>query len=658
GKRNIYGDKLAVLAQLEVVYDDGEMMTVGSDGSWKTSMGPRVAAEFYDGEAYDASLAEGSCSEENWKPVEELEFPKAKLLSPEGPPIRKIETLKPQKIWKSPSDKVIVDFGQNLVGGVRLRVSGPKGHQITLTHTEVLENDEVATRPLRDCKAIDTITLSGDAIEWEPKFTFHGFRYVQVENWPLNDGIPLASGLEAVVIHTDMEATGSFKCSEPMVNQLQNNIRWGMRGNFVGIPTDCPQRDERLGWTGDIQVFAPTANFLYDTSGMLSSWLKDVSLEQIQDFNGVVPQVVPNVIDPRLNTPQAVWGDVSIITPWTMYNSFGDKKFLTNQYPSMQAWLDAIPRGPDKLWDPNTHQLGDWLDPSAPPSEPANGKTDPHFVANAYLVHVTELMVKIATLLNQPASEIDKYTQDAAHLKQAFQNTYITPTGRLSPDTQTSLSLALSFSLFASPTQATAASSRLARLAATSRFRIATGFAGTPLILPSLSSTGHVQEAYRMLLETGCPSWLYTVSMGATTMWERWDSMLPPGAINPGEMTSFNHYALGSVGAWLHSVVGGLSLSASASELTFAPVPGGTVTWAKAKYREVSCKWEIEGSVFKMVVCVPPNKGAVVRVPGGKEERVGSGRWEFETAYEGKEWPPKEILDPFAMYDDVERPKA
>jgi alpha-L-rhamnosidase len=393
GQRNIYGDQLAVLAQLEVIFEDGETLAVGSDGSWKTSVGPRISSQFYDGEEYDASQEipgwnSSSFSDGNWKPVEELDFPSAELLSPEGPPIRKTETLKPQKIWKSPTDKVIVDFGQNSVGGVRIRVAGPKGHRITLTHTEVLENDEVATRPLRDCKATDTITLSGEPLEWEPKYTFHGYRYVQVENWPLNHGLPKLSDLEAVVIHSDMEPTGWFECSEPMVNQLHSNIRWGMRGNFVGIPTDCPQRDERLGWTGDIQVFTPTANFLYDTSGFLSSWLKDVSVEQF-DHNNIVPQVIPNVLNGC--DAQAVWGDVSVITPLALYKSFGDKNFLINQFASMQAWIKAIPRGSNMLWDPNANQLGDWLDPDAPPSDPGAGKTDGHLVANAYLVHITEV---------------------------------------------------------------------------------------------------------------------------------------------------------------------------------------------------------------------------------------------------------------------------
>lgn len=681
GKRNIYGDKLGVLAQLELAFEDGKNSAVGSDETWKTSVGPLIASEFYDGEIYDVNeeikgWSTKSFTDEKWNDVLKLDFPSANLLSPEGPPIRKIETLKPKKIWKSPSDKTIVDFGQNSVGGVRFRVSGPKGHRIILTHTEVLENDEVATRPLRDCKATDTIILSGDLIEWEPKFTFHGYRYVQIENWPSKDGLPEASDLEAVVIHTDLEETGHFKCSEPMVNQLHSNICWGMKGNFVGIPTDCPQRDERLGWTGDIQVFTPTANFLYETSGMLSGWLKDVAVEQ-SDHEGVVPVVIPNVLDSGSNEAQAVWGDVSIITPLSMYNSFGDRNFLINQFASMQSWIHAIPRGSNMLWDPAHAQLGDWLDPDAPPEDPSNGKTDPHFVANAYLVHITEvslpksnipyfhstilttpqLLAEISNLLNKPA-ESRHWAQQATQVKREFQSHYITPTGRLAPDTQTSVSLALSFSLFSTPSHILSAGTRLAHLARSNRFRIATGFAGTPLVLPSLTAAGHSQVAYRMLLEKKCPSWLYTVSMGGTTMWERWDSMLPDGKINPGSMTSFNHYALGSVGAWLHGTVGGISaLTPGWKEVLIAPVPGGAVTSAVvgflSPYGQVGCEWKVDGGMLRVKVEVPPNARGVLKLPGWKEERkVGSGTWEFEVEYEEMEWPPEPIISPFTMFEE------
>ncbi|RDL31187.1 Six-hairpin glycosidase [Venustampulla echinocandica] len=701
GKRCIYGERLAVLAQLEVIFDDGEKLEIVSDENWKSSVGPIVGSEIYDGELYDASKevhkwSIGEFTDHGWEAVEILDFPQAKLISPEGPPIREIETLKPKDIFRSPSNKVIVDFGQNFVGGVRFRASGSQGQRIILTHTEVLERGEVATRPLRDCKARDVVMLGGEDIEWAPKFTFHGFRYVQVEGWPSDTGEPAMDHIEAFVIHTDMEPTGWFECSEPMVNRLWQNIQWGMRGNFVGIPTDCPQRDERLGWTGDIQVFAPTANFLYDTSGMLSSWLKDLAVEQIKDSNGIVPQVIPNVLEANLNTAQAVWGDAAVITPWDVYVSFGDRDILQNQYKSMTTWLKSIPRTSQEnpLWDPTSNQLGDWLDPFAPPSQPANGKTDPHFIANAYLTHISQLVYEISIVLSRPDSERNHLCQQAGNIKEFFQHQYITPAGRLAPDTMTSLSLALTFNLFDSDSHTDFARDRLARLVRQSQFRICTGFVGTPLICAALSSGKYNQLAYRMLLEKGCPSWLYPITMGATTMWERWDSMLPNGRINEGSMTSFNHYAFGSVGAWLFGVVGGMTIfkfdvvrkpcdgegiagtcadgDLNRSEgwrvIHFAPQPGGTITWAKTShlspYGLISSDWQLDtaSKVFKLAIQVPPNSRGLVQLPGkgngeetGKLIHVGSGKWEFEVVgYEvadGQEWPPSPVLDPFAQYE-------
>jgi alpha-L-rhamnosidase len=646
GKRNLYGDKLALLAQLEIEFEDGQKLNVDSNNTWKTSVGPIVSSELYDGEIYDASLelpewSSSSFHDENWSCPEQIAFPTAQLIAPEGPPVRKTETLKPHTIFKSPSGKVVVDFGQNLVGWVRVRVSGPKGTKIVFTHTEVMEHGEVATRPLRDCKAVDTLTLSGKDIEWEPKFTFHGFRYAQVEGWPSESGEPGLGDIEAVVIHTDMERTGWFECSDTWVNKLHANIRWGMRGNFVSIPTDCPQRDERLGWTGDIQVFAPTANFLYDTAGTLKRWLKDVAVEQIQDYNGVTPLVVPNIfqfIETGMDIAQAVWGDAAVITPWDMYKSFGDPQILLDQYKSMKAWLEnGIPRQENGLWILDTIQLGDWLDPAAPPSDPGNGKTDPHLIANAYLVHITELLAQVSQVLGLK-DDLKHYTTGATKLKRLFQDEYITPNGRLAPDTMTSLTVALQFNLFATPSHISLAAQRLARIVQFSKFKIATGFVGTPLICPVLTSTGQTPLAYRMLLQRSCPSWLYPITMGATTMWERWDSMLPDGSINPGEMTSFNHYALGSVGAWLHATVGGIAAAEPGWRVVrFEPVPGGTITSAKVRhlspYGMVGCEWKIEGKRLVMKATVPPNTTAKVKLPGQEVVSVGSGVHDFSVPY-------------------------
>ncbi|CZR56084.1 related to alfa-L-rhamnosidase [Phialocephala subalpina] len=671
GWRCLYGDKISLLAQLEVTYEDGERVLVGTDKTWRTAVGPITSSEIYDGETYDASLeidgwSTSKFKDDEWATVEELDFPKAKLIAPEGPPVRQTEVVKAKEVIKTPSGKYVVDFGQNLVGWLRVKVSGLKGHTITFTHTEVLENGEAATRPLRSCKAQDNLILSGKPIVWSPKFTFHGFRYVQVDNWP--SGERALANLEAIVIHTDMQQTGFFECSEPMVNKLHENIRWGMRGNFVSIPTDCPQRDERLGWTGDIQIFSPTANFLYNTSGMLSGWLKDLAVEQIHDLNGVVSVVVPNILPKEYTMPQAAWSDAAVMTPWDLYTAFGDPEVLRTQYESMKIWLEkGVARQENGLWDPAGHQLGDWLDPAAPPSEPGNGKTDPHLVANAYLVHVTHLMVKICKVLG--LEEAARYESQATKLTKLFQDEYTTSNGRLAPDSMTALALAIGFDLFADEKQLGYAAERLDKIVRASKFKIATGFVGTPLILPVLTRVGKTQLAYRMLLQKRCPSWLYPITMGATTMWERWDSMLPNGSINPGEMTSFNHYALGSVGSWLHSTVGGISPSTPGwNSILFAPIPGGTITSAKTSflspYGKVECSWETEkeGSgeggkkKFKMKATVPPNTTAEVKLPGNEEvQKVGSGVYEFESEYvDDEEWPPKAHYAPFSQHEDMD----
>lgn len=652
GDRYIYADRLALLAQLEIGVPGVTMITIGSDETWRTSGGPTVSSEIYDGEEYDSAFeipgwSTASVDDKKWSSVKTIDFPEGRLQVAEGPPVRETEVVKTQKIFRSPSGKTILDFGQNLVGRLRVRASGPKGHKIILTHTEVLENGEVATRPLRNCKAIDSLILGAKAIVWEPKYTFHGFRYVQVENWPSHHGEPTLSDIEAVVIHTDMKQTGWFECSEPMVNKLHENIRWGMRGNFVSIPTDCPQRDERLGWTGDIQVFSPTASFLYNTSGMLSGWLKDLAVEQIEDFNGVVPLVVPCIKPGELAFPRAAWSDAAIIVPWDLYHAFGDRKILLDQYKSMKKWLDkGLDRQPNGLWKP-IFQYGDWLDPDAPPEAPDRGKTDPQLVANAYLAQVTYLISKVAEVLSLP-QDAKHWTSEAERIKQLFLEEYTTSKGQLAHGSMTGLSLALSFNLLPLD-QVPSAIKQLEKVVHSSKFRISTGFVGTPLILPALTASGKIQLAYRMLLEKSCPSWLYPITMGATTMWERWDSMLPDGSINSGSMTSFNHYALGSVGAWLHATVGGISPTEPGWKVVrFEPVPGGPITWAKVifdgPYGKVRCEWTVKGKMFNMKATVPPNSMGEIKLPGVRSVAyVGSGTHEYAVEYTPEPWPPKAI---------------
>lgn len=567
GRRCIYGDRMSILVQLEVHFETGHIETLHSDGSWKSCKSATTRSEIYDGEDYDSREEQTGWNddpnfdESSWLSTEELPFPTAVLVSADSPPVRRKEEIHPLKIFKSASGETLLDFGQNLVGKlqVHLPVSTPgtdlEGHRLSFSHAEVIGGDGLETRPLRGAKPIDTVILSkSQPSSWSPKFTFHGFRYVQVDGWPTESRMPGYDNITALVLHSDMRRTGWFSCSDPLINKLHENVYWSMKGNFFSLPTDCPQRDERLGWTGDIQVFGPSANFIFDTDGFLGGWLEDLAAEQLEDGrNGVPGLVIPDIFDaPNPPGPQSVWHDVAVLTPWDLYNSSGDVEILRRQYTSMKAWVDeGIKRGPNGLWDQNIWQFGDWLDPAAPPSEPGNGRTDSLIVADSYLVRVLQTISKVSSLLGM-TEDAARYSRDASTVKKAFQCEYITPSGLLVGDTQTALSLAISFGIFDQKDHIIKAASRLCHLVHTSRYRIATGFAGTPLIAHALSDTGNYQLAYRMLLEKDCPSWLYPITMGATTIWERWDSMLPDGSVNPGDMTSFNHYALGSVANWLH----------------------------------------------------------------------------------------------------------
>ncbi|EFX00699.1 alpha-l-rhamnosidase [Grosmannia clavigera kw1407] len=665
GRRYIYGDEIGVLAQLEVGSADG--LTIVTDSSWQCQASALIRSEIYDGEEYDVGAEtewdEPTASSSGWLPVKELAMPKAQLVAADAPPVRVVEEVKPVAVMTTPSGKTVIDFGQNLVGRLRVRgLNGPRGQRVTFAHAEVLENGELGVRPLRVAKCRDTVVLAGERLaKWTPRFTFHGFRYVQVDGWQVPEGDEGLDMIRAQVMHTDLQRTGHFSCSHALVNRLHENAWWSMRGNFLSIPTDCPQRDERLGWTGDIQVFAPSASFLCNTAGMLGDWLRDLMAEQLDepDTDGVPPLVVPNVIQgifPAL--PQAIWDDVAVLTPWVLYRYSGDTAVLQRQYPSMLAWLDrGVRRGPDRLWDPDLWQLGDWLDPTAPPDNPADARTSSTLVADAYLVHVTSVMADIAAVVGGSEQDADaqRFWSDAADLRATWQHKYVTPAGLVVGDTQTALALALVFELLPTTAQAAMAGSRLARLVRQAGFRVATGFAGTPVVTEALTRAGHHQLAYRMLQEGERPSWLYPVRMGATTVWERWDSMLPDGSINPGEMTSFNHYALGSVVQWLHETVAGLRpLAPGWKTFRVAPLPGGTINTATASfesvYGRIEVRWTIQDDRFCLDLLVPVNSRAQVVLPGGDPDNgiwLGSGRYHLTDHWDNtKDWPPTSLVFP------------
>lgn len=644
GFRNLFGSDLSFIAQLELEYADGRRQTIASDASWRAAPSPIVRSGIYDGEDYDARDELNGWSSPGfdasaWSAVSIAERDPATLRAPSGPPVRCTQEVRPIAVLRTPSGAVVLDFGQNLVGRPRIRVLGERGSTVTMRTAEVMQEGEIYTRPLRDARSTDSYTLAGRAEpeEWEPRFTFHGFRYLQVDGWPGDLDAAVDRGdIVARVYHSDLQRTGWFESSHELLNQLHENVVWSMRGNFVDIPTDCPQRDERVGWTGDLQVFAPIASFLFDTSGMLSGWLLDVAREQLDD--GTIPWYVPVIPAHHMWTPirpGAAWGDVATFTPLALYERYGDRGILERQFDSARRWVDLIDSlaGDDHLWNEG-FQLGDWLDPAAPPQDPADARTDRHLVASAYFCASARKVSQMAALLGR-ADEAARYATLADAARTAFIGEYVNDDGTMTSDAQTAYALALAFDLLPESLRQPAAR-RLAELVRESGNRIATGFVGTPLVCDALSSEGELAAAYDLLLETECPSWLYPVTQGATTIWERWNSLLPTGEVNPGTMTSFNHYALGAVADWMHRVVAGLAPAAPGyRRIRFAPRPGGGLTWATAEhetpYGRAAIAWKKEGDELVISMRVPVGSEAVLDLgaqgiddlgPGTHERRV------------------------------------
>ncbi|MFC3999288.1 family 78 glycoside hydrolase catalytic domain, partial [Nocardiopsis sediminis] len=640
GRKALYGSELGVIVQIEIEYEDGECQTVASGPEWKAGAGPIRSADLYNGEHFDARLFDTAWStaafdDSAWESVTVRTFDAGVLTAPDGPPVRRVETLTAQNITRSPSGAAIVDFGQNLVGRLRIRVRGNEGDVITLRHAEVLENGELATGPLRAAKATDTYVLRGTgAEEWAPRFTFHGFRYAEITGWPGEVG---ADDVVAEVLHTDMERTGWFSATDPLVGRLHENIVWGMKGNFVDVPTDCPQRDERLGWTGDLQVFAPTAAYLYDSAGMLSSWLRDLAAEQ-QRYGGT-PMIVP-AVTVGYNGPMAGWADAATVVPWTLYQSYGDLDVLRRQFDSMASWVDEVEAaaGADRIWDAG-FQYGDWLDPTAPATRPEAAQTYPEIVATAYFARSARIVADAAALLGRD-DDTAHYGVLADEVRTAFHREYVARSGRLLSDSATAYSLALVFGLIDDADERRRAADRLAEIVRGNGYKISTGFIGTPLICDALSANGHAEAAYRLLLQTESPSWLNTVELGATTIWERWDSLLPDGTVNPSGMTSFNHYAFGSVGDWMHRVVAGLAPAAPGyRRLRVAPRPprrGLTAASAllHTPYGTASSAWTLTDGAVELTVVVPVGATAEVVLPSGAVHEAGHGTHVYTEPFE------------------------
>ncbi len=627
--RNIWGRELAAIAELHVTYGDGSKEIIGTDESWKAATGPILESDIYNGEVYDArkempGWSRPGFDDDGWQAVKVAEISTGKLIAPEGPPVRIVNELEP--LWIKKTDEGwMVDMGQNMVGWIRIRVSGNKGDRIILRHAEILDKEgNMYYDNLRTAKATNTFYLKGGAEEiLEPHFTFQGFRYVMVKEYP---GELTPDKIRGMVIHSDMETAGSFTCSDSLINQLQHNIVWGLKGNFLDVPTDCPQRDERLGWTGDAQVFAPTACFNMNAATFYTKWLKDLAADQKED--GGIPHVIPDMLGGAGATG---WADAGVVIPWEVYLNYGDVRILEQQYESMKQWIGFMKEhaGDDYIWQERDHHFGDWLSFNSERSDYMGAYTTKDLLATAYYSYSSSIVSRVASILGRE-EEAEQYRDLSERVKKAFNQEFVTPNGRLVSHTQTAYTLALAFDLLDEETARMAASHLAGDV---EQFgHITTGFLGTPLISLTLTETGRNDLAYMLLNRKEYPSWLYPVTMGATTIWERWDGQKPDSTFqNPG-MNSFNHYAYGAIGKWLYRVVAGIGIDPARPgyrHILIHPHPGGGLTFARAThesmYGTIVSGWELNGNLLEMEVEIPANTSASLFIPGEPEDILVNG---------------------------------
>jgi alpha-L-rhamnosidase len=598
-KKNLYGKTVGLLFQLDVTYADGSKEVFVSDGSWKSAKGSIQSSEIYFGETVDANKEkEGwlmpAFDDSNWHGVKVADYKLDNLIATYNEPIRKQEILKPVEVIITPKGEKVLDFGQNLVGWEKVKLQGYKGDTVKIYHAEVLDKDgNFYTENLRAADALSTYILSGDGVEvFEPKFTYYGFRYIKVEGV---EGALNPEDYTAIVLHSDMEEAGKFNSSNPLVNQLQSNIRWSQKGNFFDIPLDCPQRDERLGWTGDAHVFFRTAAFNMDVNNFFVKWLKDLSADQ--HANGSVPFVIPDVLA-ESQSGSSGWADAATIIPWQMYMAYGDQRVLEQQYPSMKAWVNFMRNNSQNhLWSAGFH-FGDWL--FYRPDDDRFGisaVTDKSLITQCFYAHSTQMLINAAQILGNEG-DVKEYSELLTNIKKSFVDEFVTPNGRLLSSTQTAYVLALHFDMLPKELRPRIAGMLVENIAAYNN-HITTGFLGTPYICHVLTRFGYNDVAYKLLLQESYPSWLYPVNEGATTIWERWDGQKPDGTFQTTNMNSFNHYAYGAVGDWLYRVAAGLQEAAPGyKEIVVKPHLGGGFTHMEAElmtpYGKAGSEWKIQ----------------------------------------------------------------
>jgi alpha-L-rhamnosidase len=624
-KSDLYGKYAGLLLQLELRFADGSRDTLVSDGSWQCATGPIRYSNIYNGEIIDTRIGSSG-----WSAVKTAEASLAELVASVSAPVREHEQFHPVTILTSPKGEQILDFGQNMAGWVQLRVTGKAGDTIRLSHCEALDAaGDFYTGNLRIARAQDIYVLNGQRQILKPHFTYHGFRYVKLEGYPKKQLKP--ENFTAIALYSDLTPAGNFACSDPALNQLQHNICWSQKSNFFDIPTDCPQRSERFGWAGDAQMFARTASFNQDVKAFFIKWLADLTASQ--GTNGGLPVIIPDYRFPDTVGPRggvAGWGDAATILPWTLFEVYGDTSILKRQYNSMKAWVDYVRHTADTsglCW--KARGYGDWYAPLGP--------TDIEYIDQCFFIHSTDLLIRAARILGK-TEDLEQYSALLDKIKAIFLEKYWgSPVN--APNTQTAYVLALQFNLLPD-SLGQAAAQRLVTLIHANNDHLATGFLGTPYLLWVLTAYGHTDLAFILLTQTTPPSWLYPITKGATTIWEKWAAIKPGGSF---DTCSLNHYAYGAVGDWLYRVVAGIDEAAPGyKQILIHPHIGAGLTWVEAHYQcpygRIVSNWRRRGNVLIMKVVIPPNTTATIILPKkGQDESkaVGPGRYRWKIKITG-----------------------
>lgn len=635
-----YADRQALLCELRITYEDGSEEIIGTDESWDVTLDGAVReTEFYNGEIYDATVDMDKIA---WhKASREQVKLQPEILAQYGAPVKAHEVFYPVSVTKAPSGVLIYDFGQNFAGVISAKIKGKKGQKITFRHAEILMDGELFTKPLRSAKQEAVYICKDGEQTWSPRMTYMGFRYVSMEGTAEED-----VELSAIALYSDVEDNGEFSCSNELVNKLQSSIRWGAKSNFVDIPTDCPQRDERMGWTGDIALFSPTAAYNFDMSRFLEKWFKDVRSEQ--NKGGGIPVTVPLVVVPgqwEIMIPMAVdhWGDACILAPWAEYKMRGDLGLLKTMYPTMKRYMKACKFwagfgsvGKHKYIWKLLHHYGDWCAPGIGMwAWMGRGK----WTATACMSHSSKILSQIAELLGEKADAV-YYRNLSEKTAEAYRDLLMEKDCTVKKEFQTAYVLPLYYGMLSDEDKKKTAA-HLARIVRENDYHIATGFPGTPYILFALADNGYEEDAFKMLMTDTCPSWLYEMKVGGTTIWERWDALREDGTCNTGDddgtggMVSFNHFSYGAVGDFLYRRIAGIeTLSGGGKEVRIAPMVGGGLTQARGvvntAYGKVTSEWWINDGKFTLHVDIPCSTTAIVKLPGGEEKKLGSGSYTLE----------------------------